>query len=676
MKKDDKKIINEINRLNELMGLNKKLLNEQAWIDDLLTGLIQAGAKQGDEITTLTAKLSDDALTTLEKTDVLEDIIRIAQREGNDDLLRVINTQLIRSGGRLMNQLDDIIVNNRTLIQSGIDRGASKSDLQKIFVDDFNPNTGDDILDELIKRQLRTKVGKEYDELISTADDITSTTTRVTDDATETGTRETSDDAAETGARESSTVSDDLSEQIPNTNSTELSDGSKISDIFNTDNWSNKKLISLSDEEITKVLDQQWFSKFMEKINNLFKVTDDRLIKIQKIAKTIETTTNSQLKSKLQKKLKDELEWLYKKSTNNFVYMRDYLETISNTNLSWRRQWNTIKSGSDNGWDFYKTFGSIAEYNSGFKQFWAGLTDDISSVFKITNKYSMNPYKLVTKTTPDEIKNAIKNNLTNVFKSGTKRGFPEMTNEAYTTLIKKYGPKSAKVAYFRDLVLSVLKFNILLSIIPVMGGAFLSWAYRDSVKACLTTNDTNSEECKSIQNTWIERFFLSWAFSYRGVDEIDEYKNPLIELLKSAIPFANDSKVDMNDEGYLLALEFASFLEPGYVVNVVNSLFEVLELISDPEDQDKFNEELKKEMDKLNDKLQDTTQKIENTLEEEGIDVSQTDDEDSTPESSGEPGGLQHAIENLGSGTTKEGEFFIYDGDKYKWNGTDYDWVY
>src|SRR6056300_762742 len=102
MKKDDKKIINEINRLNELMGLNKKLLNEQAWVDDLLTGLIQAGAKQGDEITTLVAKLSDDTLTTLEKTDVLEDIIRIAQREGNNDLLLAVNTQLIRSGGRLM----------------------------------------------------------------------------------------------------------------------------------------------------------------------------------------------------------------------------------------------------------------------------------------------------------------------------------------------------------------------------------------------------------------------------------------------------------------------------------------------------------------------------------------------------------------------------------------------
>lgn len=667
MKKDNKKLLNEINRLNELMGLNKKLLNEQAWIDDLITGIISAGAKQGDEITTLAAKLSDDTLTTLEKTKTLEDIIKIARKEGNKDLLTAINKQLVNSGGEMMTKLDDVILNNKTLIQSGIDRGASKSDVQKILIDDINPNTGDEILDELIKRQLKNKIGKEYDKLISGADDATSTTTRVTDDATETGTKKSSD-ATDTDAGNTGNVSDDLSEQIPNTNSTQLSDGSKISDIFNTENWSNKKLIELSDEEITQVLDQPWFSEFMETINNLFKVTDDRLIKIQRIAKTIETTTNSQLKSQLQKKLKEELEWLYKKSTNNFVYMRDYLETISDTNILWRRQWNTIKNGSNNGWDFYKNFGSIAEYNSVFKQIWAGLTDDISSLWKISNEYSASPIKLFKKTTPAEIKKAITNNLMNVFKSGTKRGFPKITNEAYSTLIKKYGPKAAKVAYFRDLVLSVLKYNILLEIVPVMGGAFLSWVYRDSVKACLATNDTNSEECKSIQDNWLDRFFLSWALSYRGVDELDENKRVLIELLKSTIPFANDSKVDTNDEGLLLVSEFAA-LDPGYVGNIVNNFLEVLELLSDPEDQDKFNEELRQEMDRLNDELQDTKNEIEDVAEEEG--VGETTTGNNQPSDLSDIGVIVTDDDGDGIWKSEYGELFKKENNKWKMSNDD-----
>lgn len=55
----------------------------------------------------------------------------------------------------------------------------------------------------------------------------------------------------------------------------------------------------------------------------------------------------------------------------------------------------------------------------------------------------------------------------------------------------------------------------------------------------------------------------------------------------------------------------------------------------------------------------------------------QQDDQqdDSSSSSSGEPGSLQHAKEYFGEGVTQEGELFIYDGDKYKFNGTDYEWV-
>ena len=42
-----------------------------------------------------------------------------------------------------------------------------------------------------------------------------------------------------------------------------------------------------------------------------------------------------------------------------------------------------------------------------------------------------------------------------------------------------------------------------------------------------------------------------------------------------------------------------------------------------------------------------------------------------------EPGSLSHAEEVFGGKVTKEGEFFILDGDKYRWSDTesDYEWV-
>jgi len=38
---------------------------------------------------------------------------------------------------------------------------------------------------------------------------------------------------------------------------------------------------------------------------------------------------------------------------------------------------------------------------------------------------------------------------------------------------------------------------------------------------------------------------------------------------------------------------------------------------------------------------------------------------------------IEHAEQNLGKGITKEGEYFILDGDKFKWNESteEYDWI-
>ena len=48
----------------------------------------------------------------------------------------------------------------------------------------------------------------------------------------------------------------------------------------------------------------------------------------------------------------------------------------------------------------------------------------------------------------------------------------------------------------------------------------------------------------------------------------------------------------------------------------------------------------------------------------------------STPESVGS-GSLEHINDVFGGGVTQEGEFFIWENNKYKWNDTisDYEWV-
>ena len=87
-------------------------------------------------------------------------------------------------------------------------------------------------------------------------------------------------------------------------------------------------------------------------------------------------------------------------------------------------------------------------------------------------------------------------------------------------------------------------------------------------------------------------------------------------------------------------------------------------------------EEWAENMAELTDEAQqeviDIEEQIEEVIEDENINQDETPDESTT---SGEPGSLEHINDVFGGGVTQEGEFFIWENNKYKWNGTDYEWV-
>ena len=184
--KNDRKLISEIERLNELMG-NKSLLNEQVGlIDDILLALTKVGTKQTDELAVAASKLSDETLSSTQRAKALEDVIRIARKNGDDDLIKQINKSLM--GSELLSQgIDKLVKDSDSLIEAGLARNASKEDLLSMLVDDFNPSTGDEVLDVFIKRQLRQKLGTRIDNVIKgvddVVDDVADDTGRVTDDS-------------------------------------------------------------------------------------------------------------------------------------------------------------------------------------------------------------------------------------------------------------------------------------------------------------------------------------------------------------------------------------------------------------------------------------------------------------------------------------------------------------
>lgn len=668
--KNNKKILSEINRVNELMG-NKKLLTE-SFIDEIVVALTKLGTKQADEMVVALSKLSDNTLTVAQKTDALDDVIRLAQKSGDDDIIKAINKALIDNSDGLISRLDDVVDNNIGAFQAGIDRGATKDELLSMYVDDFVPGTGDEVLDAFIKRQLRKKVGSTIDELSGIVDDVvdvSSKTTRITDDPS---TPKTGDDAAKSGDE----VVDDaatLTDEFPEENSMTLEDGEKVSDIFDESKW-NENFTDVDATVARELMNEEWWAPFVEFFQNMVKSSEQKVITIQKIAKALETTTDASVKTALQKRLKRELESLFISDSKNFVKLRTYLDDVAVNSKAWKKIWNDIKSKSNGGWDFWKSIGEVAQYDSKLNNLRKVLTDGYSYVFKMWGDMSTNAIKLFKKGTSKELKDSIRRNLYNVMTSGTKRGWPSMANELYTDVIKKYGVKSARAIYVRDLILNTIKINFLINFLPTTVGALSSWYLREDIKACLATNNIESETCKSLTDSRWSRFLLKRALGYRGLDELDADIDYFSTLIKNSIPFMGDNKINWNDEGWLQVTEIAT-KDPGYVGDIVNFFFEINDLISNPTTQDQLNAFLQSEMAELETQLETVETELEQAAEEER--QGSGEENQTSTEGSITPNTLEHAKSQLGSDATQDGEYFISSGLKFKWNPStnEYEWI-
>ena len=669
MKKDNKKLLNEINRLNELMGLNKKLLNEQAWIDDLITGIISAGAKQGDEITTLAAKLSDDTLTTLEKTKTLEDIIKIARKEGNKDLLTAINKQLVNSGGEMMTKLDDVILNNKTLIQSGIDRGASKSDVQKILIDDINPNTGDEILDELIKRQLKNKIGKEYDKLISAADDATSTTTRVTDDATETGTKKSSDDVTETGSKK---LSDEETEEILNDLENNL--------------WGDVESISEDvAEHILNNSNKGTFGRWVKgDFRSMAEILEEKSENIIKLSKLYTETSNTALKAKIEVRLKEDLYDLAINSKDLIGKTDSKLKEVINSfekdvrgnivNPKEKRFADYIgdlKSQSDNfklekilnmtseGKETISVLGDAFRSSFKFSKLFTTVRNIGKSIKEIPSTLLGKELQTATKETAEKIAKDRESTL-NWLVSGSPRGIPMGKNlKNYREIIESGGLSAAKKSYILELVFRLIQWKLVFALVYALRNALFSFfsspKKKERIKNCINLRNSSDATQEQISSACSEfnDLFSQWA--------MDSLEGNLDENDKNGIRFIKDF-ADQIFSG--VGDEFTDII-PGKLDDMFWFAWKTIVLLSNDKQQEELQNSLRDGQNTAQTEIEGLTQEIDNALEEEGVGVTTGNNQ---PVSSLSDIGVTDATDSDGDGVweTKYGELYKKENNKWK----------
>jgi hypothetical protein len=552
--KNQKKYLNEeLNRIREIMGVKKNLLMEQSFIDDFIQGIIVAGEKRGvkQAAEEFVNKL-ENASTPKAKAEIIDDFWKksdVLMRNEIDILMRSKFTDQVRK------QIDDIAVAKDTddFMRAAIDRGSDDESILKMMADDFPPNTGDDIMDELAKKKLRDSLRTKLDKIRKDADDVIEPKPKPADDVV--------DDVVP------ETVIDDVVDNIPET---------EYKKIWDISNWDSVPLPS----NLPKLLDPNFLDDFFDKLKNMWAPKKSKIQKIQRIAKQLESYKKEgkevELQAKLEDRLKKELEWLYRNSTNYFVYIRKYFDDVAKVNKDWRDAWQSIKSG-DSEWEFYKTFGKVAEYMPVFKRFWGSLTTDLKLMFEsdIIRSYKIVNWVSRKKilTVPEAKTSFLKN-----IQTGSRRGFPTMTNEYYKDIIIKYGLRGAKTVYYRDLITNFFKWHVYVGfLITVKNAAAYVWMNPD-VQACIKSNDTNSEACKKINNSRLYRLVADYSMDYSPSNIPQETGGFFGGWWRQINPFGSENLPDVSDENTKAknATEIWK-LSPGMIGDISNLVVGVID---------------------------------------------------------------------------------------------------
>jgi len=584
-----KNIITEISRIHQLMGTS--LINEAivgGWksiANEVLTFVAKQSGKLSDDVTNLILKLKNAGDET-EITKILSDLVNVS-----DEMSQIIIPKVL----------------------------STMSDVERKYIDEAKDWLGNQIKNKTIATDSAKKMANNWVDTYVTTEfkgvkdmlkkeltDYIDNVVRKIDEPTPPKPEPPKPDI------------EDLSDEIPDDNSI-ITDSGKFSEIFDINRWTSDSFAKLDDASIAKLLNQSFWDKAITYFDNLFKLSNKKIDYIQKLGKAIQNTQNTMLKSQLETKLRKELEWLYRKNTNNFVYMKNFFDEAAKTNSIWRDNWNAIKSTSNGGWDFYTTFGSVAKYVPKFERIWGGITNDMKILFEAEKDLSS---KIINKIAKKEIsKVEMVGDLWANFKTGSRRGFPTMSNEKYQKVIQKYGPTGAKAAYFRDLVVSALKWNFYTGFLITLRNKIADTAYKEDIKKCAESNDVNSKECSVFKGDFA-RQMAEWAVNYR--------KNPNANgdfwgsVINQTISFDSNLPDILKEDNFYGKIFNIITLDPGIIGEVVDGIYDLFRIL-DPADSDnpiefldnsiKFGrEEYKKSEDKIEKAIKDVEEpKIELT---------------------------------------------------------------
>ena len=631
--KNNKKIITEVSRLQELMGVKKELINEQpkVLVDMVLAAkklktLVQQSSETAivkNKLLVRINKLTDASQSSAQKVTAIKYIL-----EFGDEKTVIAMRKLIKDQSQnTIKKLNKVIDDNRPMIKSFIEDGLSRKRIIKIIMDDGGLiKTGDDAIDLIIKSQMREKIGKAFDEIF---DEIKGVPT-----------------PKKPPVKKKPAGEDTPPKKLP-------SDDGEVETIANIEKTFNEVVDDIGDAEIS-LLNKKYsktISKWIEKLKaiygpyfqNTLKLQDDILKDIamyNKIKPNLRPAFAKRIIAKQQTLGMKSKEFL---NATNIWIEKNIRPMATRSNPEMLDFYNKLKKAE--GWKRINILGQLLTgIKTGIKDLFEGnkelrgawlkvmvkpATESINIVTRVINKIMSKDLKAIGRFTETQ-----KKAFWNWFLTTNPKGLPALKDAFKGGVIQGLSYVSIQALY-RYFILSMG-----IGISRSLG----AWVI-DGVDQYTGTNLSDKRILNYFMGTDNYDKSLSDLKAIEGSEDVMDYIYAGKELLMSQ------------------SEPFRSFLGIWPAYQVGRAMVDLGKSVVDGT--------LEEDVEAM---IEEQQQIIDNNPEIKTV----INGDESTPEESttpGKPGSLEHINDVFGGGVTQEGEFFIWENNKYKWNGTDYEWV-
>ena len=639
-----KNLNNQISRIHEIMGTNKKpLLMEQAWVDDLIQSLVSAGVKEESTLMKLGRKLetglADDgvtALTTKQRAETIDKMVAAARATKDDAIISVINNKLIKNIPQTT--LDTIKTMTKSAdsisqLKNAVNNGATDDDIVNTIANNFNPNTGDDVLDEVIRNNVRRQVKAELKTIRQSLDDVASSAGKTADDvASDTG--KVADDV--TG--EVDDISNAADELTPEELASQGSEG--IADLDDAINTWGPDIVGVTEAQAMDILE---VAKSQEGlwawVTRNTATVEKRIERIKKLSQVLTKTEDSQLRANLQKQIQKDTYKLGVEGVEFAQGINEYLKLviakfptdrgiiIDPKQRLFADFFKDISTKSDGFTNIEKMLQlsskegnkSLMIISDAWKNAWKGT--DILTTIKNVGKSGKDLVKKslgvsvddAAKETAEKILKS-RNSTFNWLRSGSVRGNPWFPSnvENYLEIITKVGSKSAATkSYLLELFFRLIKWKMVF--------AFL-YTFRNAVAA--SPLFTNEDEKAKMKNCLSLRS-KSGATPEEINNACSEFNNDLIA--KWAMDSVEGNLSD-NDQGIRLTKDLfdqmfgqswgdeISDYFPGKLDDLVNSVWSVWVGLGNDIELEQIEETLRNGEQQALDQIDNTQDELDDAL--------------------------------------------------------------